>query len=539
LLLLTLSAAFLLFANGRNTVALAAWLAPVFLLRFVGRGGRWRVVAGYVVLAATWAFQFRGMVPAPQPLLTVVWVVYGAFGWLPYLAHRILARRITGFASTLVFPCAAMGFDYLVSLSPYASWGSPAYSQYGNLPLMQLASVTGIYGITFLIAWFASVVNWAWANHFEWARVRAGAMTFAVVLGAVLLWGGARLMFPPRGPTVRIASLTTPDRSRFPNEEIRHHFEAGTLNEMELQQIREWSRSIDDDLLRRAAREADAGARIVFWGEGNSYVLPQDEPWLMAQASDLALAKRIYLGLGNVVYHYGEPRPLENTLVLFNPQGKLVWKYLKAHPVPGAEAPIARPSDGQLRFEPSPYGRISAVVCFDADSVQLLHQAGKGRASLVLIPSNDWREIDPWHTQMAVFRGLEQGFNMVRHVSRGLSLATDYQGRVRGLMDHYQTYGERQLVAEVPTAGVRTVYSVVGDLFSWLALAVLGALAVTASRRDATWFSPQRTQRAQSKAGASVPVHRRVDGPVRSNVGRFEQGIASFVLLCAPLRPLR
>src|SRR5512146_776297 len=70
-----LASVFLLpFANGRNTVAFAAWLAPVFLLRFLRSGGWWRLPAVYGVLTAAWAFQFRGMVPAPQPVLAVIWL---------------------------------------------------------------------------------------------------------------------------------------------------------------------------------------------------------------------------------------------------------------------------------------------------------------------------------------------------------------------------------------------------------------------------------------------------------------------------------
>lgn len=479
--LLSVSAFFLLFANGHNTIAVIAWIAPIFLLRFVRGGRSWRLLAAYGVVTATWAFQFRGMVPAPQPILAIIWLSYGAFAMLPFLADRLLAHRIRGFAATLIFPCAAMGFDYLISLLPYGSWGSPAYSQYGNLSLMQLASVTGIYGITFLIAWFASVVNWAWESGFNWVHIRRGTLAYAAVLVAVLSFGSVRLMIAPSGPTVRVASLTAPDMATFSNAEIARRANSKTLTANDVQQISEWSRRIDGDLLRRAAREADAGAKIIFWGEGNSYVLPQDEPWLMAQASELARTKKIYLGLGNVIFHYGEPRPLENTLVLFNPDGALIWKFLKAHPVPGGEAASSRPSDSRLKFVDTPHGRLSGVICFDADSVQLLHQAGKGRADLVLIPSNDWRAIDPWHTQMAVFRGIEQGFNMVRHVSRGLSIATDFQGRIRGLMDHYETPAERQLVAEVPTRGVRTIYSRIGDLFSWLALVGLAALALMAS----------------------------------------------------------
>jgi apolipoprotein N-acyltransferase len=479
--LLALSALFLAFANGRNTVAAAAWLAPVFLLAFLRRGRLWRLLPAYALLTAAWAFQFRGMVPAPQPILAAVWLGYGAFAILPYVADRLLSPRLRGFAATLVFPCAAMGLDYLVSLLPYGSWGSPAYSQYGNLPLMQLASLTGIYGLAFLIAWFAAVVNWAWEHDFDWGRIRRGLLACAAVLLAVLSFGGARLMTAPAGPTVRVASLTAPDMSTFPDDEIARRVDSKTLTDDDMQRISDWSRRIDGDLLRRAALEADAGAKIVFWGEANSYVLPQDEPWLMAQASELARAKRIYLLLGNVVYHYGEPKPLENTAVLFGPDGTLVWKFLKARPVPGGEAAISRTSDGRLKFADTPYGRLSSVICFDADSVQLLHQAGRGRADLVLVPSNDWRAIDPWHTQMAVFRGIEQGFNMVRHASRGMSVAVDFQGRVRGLMDHYETPAGRELVAEVPTKGAQTIYARVGDLFSWLALAGLAGLALAAA----------------------------------------------------------
>jgi apolipoprotein N-acyltransferase len=428
-------------------------------------------------MVAAWAFQFRGMVPAPQPFLTYAWIGYGLCLLLPFIPDRLLWPRLSGFTSTLAFPCAAMGFDYLLSLLPYGSWGSPAYTEYGNLPLMQLASITGIYGITFLMAWFAAVFNWVWDHGFDVRRVRGGVLAYGFVLVAVLGFGSIRLMVPPPGPTVRIASLTR-DIEQFPNADISRRFWSGQLTPDEIRQVRDRSRALDEDLLHRAAREADAGARIAFWGEANSYVLPADEAWLLGRASDLAREKQIYLGIGNALWHYGEPRPLENTFVLFGPDGRQAWRFLKAHPVPGGEAAITRRGDGRLPFTSAPFGRLSGAICFDADSVQLLQQAGQGEADIVLVPSNDWRAIDPWHTQMAVFRAVEQGFNMVRHTSNGLSVAVDYQGRVRGAMDHYEVTRDRVLVAELPVRGVRTIYSRAGDLFSWLALAGLAALAV-------------------------------------------------------------
>jgi apolipoprotein N-acyltransferase len=471
-----------LFANGRDSIPIAAWLAPIFMLRFT-RGGRGRRLwLAYLVLIVGWAISFRGMIPAPQPFLGIVWLVYAGIAALPYVLDRWLARRIRGFASTLVFPCAAAGLDYLTSLFPYGSWGSPAYSQYGNLPLMQVVSVTGIYGITFLTAWAASVINRSWEAGFRRSRAHVGLLAWAGGLAAILFLGGFRLLFVPSGPTVRVASLTAADIPRFPSPEIERRAYAGTLSADEMLQVREQSRLIDEDLLTRCGREADAGAKIVFWGEGNSYVLPEDEPWLMSRASELAQTKKIYLGLGNVVWHYKSKTPLENTFVLIDPNGTVIWKFLKAHPVPGGEASISMRGDGALKSAETPFGRLSCVICFDADSVQLLHQAGTIGAGLVLVPSNDWRAIDPWHSQMAIFRAVEQGFSMVRHASYGLSVAVDSQGRVLGAMDHYRTSGDRVLVADVPTSGTRTIYRAVGDLFSWLVLGAFFFLAVLAVR---------------------------------------------------------
>jgi apolipoprotein N-acyltransferase len=72
--------------------------------------------------------------------------------FLPCLADRLLSPRLPLLASTLVFPLTWVSLEFLSGYLPAkGSWGDAAYTQYGNLPLMQLASVTGIFGITFLI----------------------------------------------------------------------------------------------------------------------------------------------------------------------------------------------------------------------------------------------------------------------------------------------------------------------------------------------------------------------------------------------------
>jgi apolipoprotein N-acyltransferase len=482
---LVVAAVLLLFANGRHTVAAAAWLAPVFLLRFTrSRRPRGGLLVAWIVLAATWAFQLRGMAPLPGIWYYVVAAVFGLVGTFPYAADRWMAPRIGGFRSTLVLPCAWVVAEYLTTaFTPYGSWGSYAYTQHENLALIQLLSVTGIYGVSFLIAWFAAVANWAWEHDFSVATVGRGALAFTAVIAIVLFGGGLRLvLFAPDSETVRVASLTRPDIDLFGSEEATQRAYAGTATDEDLQLIRTHGDSINDDLLARTEREARAGAKIVFWGEGNGFTLKADEAALIQRSADVARRNGIYLGLGMAAWNLDNPKPLENKLVLIDPRGDVVWEYWKAIPVPGGEAAMMARDDGRIKSVETPHGTVAAAICYDMDFPDLLSQAGDLGADLLIVPSNDWREIDPWHSHMARFRAIEQGFNMVRHVSGGLSIATDYQGRVLAAMDHYTTT-DRDMISHVPTRGVWTIYSAIGDTFAWLCIVGLVVFVALRNRR--------------------------------------------------------
>lgn len=79
---------------------------------------------------------------------------------LAYAADRLIGPRLGAWPRLFAFPTAFVAVDWLPSLfNATGTFGSPAYSQYGDLALMQLASVTGIWGVTFLIGWFASTVT--------------------------------------------------------------------------------------------------------------------------------------------------------------------------------------------------------------------------------------------------------------------------------------------------------------------------------------------------------------------------------------------
>lgn len=142
----------LLFSNGRWMIPLATWLAPVFLIRFA-RTQPARKGLGLLLLANVLAslFFWQGIIPGGLylPVACGIAVVF----WLPYLADRMLVNRLRGFVATLVFPLLQVSLEYINTVAnPLGSWGSLAYTQHAFLPFLQLLSITGMWGLSFLIA---------------------------------------------------------------------------------------------------------------------------------------------------------------------------------------------------------------------------------------------------------------------------------------------------------------------------------------------------------------------------------------------------
>src|SRR5262249_4360872 len=106
--------------------------------------------------------ELQGVVPVSGLFYVFMVVAVCFLGILPYQIDRLIEPQLGGLLGTLVFPLAVTTVAFLgAALSPIGTFGNVAYTQYGDLPLLQLASVTGLWGIVFLMSWFASVVNWA------------------------------------------------------------------------------------------------------------------------------------------------------------------------------------------------------------------------------------------------------------------------------------------------------------------------------------------------------------------------------------------
>ena len=486
---LLLGALLLPFTIFQTVIPVAAWLAPIFLLRFA-RTQRARVAIPVIALVgyAATLISLRGFFLRPPEVF--LFALGGTLIALPYAADMMAARRSRGLARTMVFPAVDTAYAFLVTLdqgSVFGSWGATGYTQVTNLALSQSLSVVGVWGLGFVIMWTAAVVNELWERRFDLRAARAVVGPFAVVLLAVSVFGGARLAFSaPPDSSVQVAALA-PDRAL---NAARDASGVGPGPRTATQRARATAEHLSpviDDLFARTRAAAGSGAKIVAWSEAAGYVFKEDEQAFLDRASAVAREERIYLELGTVFILPTTDGPTnENRSILIGPDGDVLWDYDKSTTVPGDGNALG---SGVLPIVDTPYGRLSVAICFDADFPWLVRQAGRADVDILMVPSSDIGPTEAAvHDDMAVARAIENGVSILRPTRLGTSLATDPLGRILASADYF-VGDDQTMLATVPTRGVRTAYSFLGDVVAWASVATVavgaGVLGLSALRRKA------------------------------------------------------
>ena len=457
---LLLGAMLMLFSNGRWIIPAATWLYPVCFLHFIRNNSPGYGFSGIAVISAVVnSISWWKMIPVPLPFYFVLTSVFMNVISLAFLADRLIAEKMKGFTSTLVFPLLWCSLEFCTSLLPKGTWSSLAYTQAGNLPLLQLASLTGIWGISFLITWFASVVNWAWSKYFEWEKIRRGAVIFLTVGLTIWLFGLIRMnTFPGGTATVRTASIVN-DRNI--NSDLK------TCRWTDAKSIHVFSPEVEENLLSKTRMAAAGGAKIILWQESAGFLPRHEEENFIDSARVLAAREKIYLlmTLWSVPEDFPK-RLVENKLIIIDPAGQIRMTYLKNNPAP--PEPIKK-GDGRLEVLETAFGNIAPAICFDAEFPGFIRQAGQKKAGIFFLPANDWKAIDPIHANMSMLRAIENGFSLVRAAGQGLSVATDNRGNMISSMDYYRT-NEQIMYADVPFFHSNTLYTRFGDWFAWFCI---------------------------------------------------------------------
>jgi apolipoprotein N-acyltransferase len=458
-------------------------------------------VSGFGLLywTALVVIQYGGL---PLPVgIGVMSLLCLAVALFPALFGLLLARWLGAFgpSALLLAPFAWVATEVLRRHAFFNfPWCLLGYSQHANLPFIQIASVTAVYGVSFLLVASSSLLALAAV---ETGRPRrAAALALLAAVGGNWLYGAWALSRPlPAASPLRVGLV-----------------QGGVRQEDKWAPESAW-RNVDRHLeLTRLA--ADRGARLVVWPE-SAVPFYFDHSAELAEVLRVLVRERgIYLMFGNDDRERAEDggRRVFVGAKMLDPEGRLVLRYRKMRLVPFGEYVPLRPlftlggrvaaklvrevSDFTPGRDPAVGAadghRLAGFICYEAIFPDLVRGFTVRGADLLVNMTNDaWygRTSAPYqHLAMAAFRAVENGKYLVRAANTGITAVVDPRGRVLGPTALFES---TVLIWDVPIMPGGTTYSRHGDVFAWACLGATVALTTATfgrrGRRSA--LSPQHS----------------------------------------------
>jgi apolipoprotein N-acyltransferase len=405
----------------------------------------------------------------------------------PALAAVVTSRLINraGGAALFLAPAAwvatEFGRGYLFGGFPWVPLGN---SQVTVLPVAQLASVLGVYGVSALVAFVNASIAFALLTPGR-ARVKAVATAAAVVV-ATAGWGIWRVAeggLARQGTPLRVGLI----QGNIAQEDKWNPGEA---------------RRIFTTYIAMSRDAARRGAQFIMWPESATpFSFEEDAQGDLVRELARETGVPILFGSDQTV-HGPEPRHY-NAAFLLTPDGRTAAVYRKIHLVPFGEfvpladwlsffPPLVQTLAGFAPFTPGDSmvmlpvrtHLISTAICYEVVYPSLVREAVEGGSQLLTTITNDaWygQSSAPYqHFELASMRAIEQGRYLARAANTGISGIVDPYGRVVRASGLFEQVG---LVEEVRLLTHRTVYSSVGDLIAYIAIALTVAALLTVGRR--------------------------------------------------------
>jgi apolipoprotein N-acyltransferase len=442
-------------SQGLADVWALAWVAPTPLLWLAyGDAPRWHVLVASLAafaLGQTYLVQcYWGQLP-PSIIAPLVVAMCVTFAITVVFSGEAL-RRGSPWAALLAFPALWTAIEYAIALvSPHGSFGALGYAEVSFPAGAEVAALFGVHAVTFVLCLSANAV--ALLLRRQWTAGSAGVAVCALAL----IFGVARLA-EPEGPRVSVAALADADaRNAEHRERTLASEEAAT---------RTYAAKI----------EGLKGVRVVAIPEGAVKMREGDRDAVLAPLAAASRASDVMVVVGTFT-----PAPAQNRAFAFLPDGA-VETYEKRHLLPPFETEIAGHDPGLLG------GGYATQICKDMDFAGTVRGTAGHGVRLMIVPANDFGR-DGWiHARMAIMRGVENGFAVLRSAFDGLETISDAQGRLLARAPTSR-HGMVEVMADVPLGPGPTLYTQVGDVFPWLCALVsllIGARLVSGSRPAAT-----------------------------------------------------
>lgn len=457
-LLLFVGGVFLGFTGMNWNIPIFAWISLIPFLRYVRLGYSIRTLLMALIIIQT-ASTMRII---SEPFHIWIAIFSGVQAGIVFTLLLWIWNQVRIKFSKQISPILSFAFLFTIAewIGAYGSelgvWGMLANSQINNLILIQSASLFGATGISFLIYLVNGSLEHSLSEFITHSKIskpsQYALISCFLLLVGLSFYGSVRLTLPIEGNSIKVGTVTS---------------------KMDIQTI--WEDPIQnqknsDLIFTRTKQVADEGAKVVVWNEGAILIQRKEEDSFLKKIATLAKEKEIEIIAAYIVPLKEHEFFLENQLHWIGKDGSTRQVYFKQFIPPGE--PISH-NPSEIRVITTEWGKMSAAICYDFDSLQLTKTHAELGTGVTFIPASDWKGINPFHTEMAALRGIENGTSIVRSARGAISGVYDAYGRAKGTLDYYEE-NDGVLVVSVPAVAVKTLYSKLGNWVVGLGFLYLG-----------------------------------------------------------------
>jgi len=475
-----LSAALLDLSFPQTEWASLAWVALVPLLCALDGQKPWRsfrraYLCGFLFFAATLGWFVYVTYPGAILLVAFLALYFALYGLLfVYFQRLAIVPRIFVLASCWV----ALEFIRAHLFTGFG-WVMLGHTQYKNLWLIQMADITGVYGVSFLVILVNLLV-------FENLRARSfllkANIAVITVLSIVFIYGywvtGQKKVYP----MVRVGVVQ-------PNIPLNINWDEGR---------KPW---IVAKTIRLTQKLQDQKLDLIVWPETSLPGVITDAPFLANEIQATAQGLHTPILIGSVDK---EEEQYYNSAFLIGADGQMQGRYDKIHLVPFGEYLPLRPILGWVNkfvllddfasgknykiFSISPnHVKFSVLICFEDTLGYLRRNFAQAGAEFFVNMTNDaWfkdTKAPFLHLQAAVFGCVENHRSLARAANTGVSALVDPWGRIIATVADgkgKKTFIEGTAWGTLPLNQEKTFYTKYGDVFTILCFLCILVAVVTA-----------------------------------------------------------
>jgi len=369
-----------------------------------------------------------------------------------------------------------VGLEYLrAKLLTGFPWCLLGHSQYKHPILIQLADVTGVYGVSFVLVLSSATLYIVFFRRaFKLSAYFKKEIPVALAIGVFLLaYGHYRLsVFKQDGRRVRVSIVQ------------------GNID-----QSIKWNPAYQEKTIQTYTKLTRKASRLkpylIVWPETSVPFFFQSNPEMASKVVKVSEESNCYLIFGSPAFlkKNGEMKYF-NRAYLLSPEGSVLGYYDKVHLVPfGEYVPLKKflPFVNKLvvaagdfapgeKIEPLKIPGLAAgvLICYEAIFPEISRkQTIKGAQVLVNLTNDAWYGMTsaPFqHFSMGVFRAVENRRPLIRAANTGFSGFISAEGRI---VERGDLFTEETLTREIklPKRSL-TIYTRYGDFFAYLVLLI-------------------------------------------------------------------